>query len=155
MSSQKRPGRPALSRPQIIEVGRKATAKTSKTSVRKRQQKTIENNETCLHKHAQQWLEKSGLWSQLLIFHVPNERKGGIGAIMHFRRMGVRKGVADYLAFVSDRRSIAIELKDDEGTQDEDQIKFQRKWEACGNVYIIVRTLEEFKGAIDAIRIFS
>lgn len=121
---------------------------------KKRVPKTVTNSETCLQKHCQQWLEKSGLWLQLLIFHVPNERKGGIGAIMHFKRMGVRKGVADYLAFIPGR-SIAIELKDDDGKQDEDQIKFQRKWEACGNAYFLVRTLEEFQGVVQGIALFA
>lgn len=113
-----------------------------------------QHGEKCLHMHCQQWLVKSGMWDQLLIFHVPNERRGGIGAIMHFKRMGVRKGVADYLAFIPGRM-IAIELKDEDGDQDKEQENFQRKWEACGNAYILVRTLEEFKGVIDAIRIFA
>jgi hypothetical protein len=98
-------------------------------------------------------LDKSGLWSRLLIFHVANERKGSIGAAMHFKRMGVRPGVADWLAFVPGR-SIAIELKDDDGVQNNFQIRFQRQWEAAGNVYLIVRTLEEFQGTIQALALF-
>lgn len=94
------------------------------------------------------------MWDRLLIFHVPNERRGGIGTAMHFKRMGVRSGVADYLAFIPGR-CVAIELKDGEGEQDKPQQKFQHQWEACGNVYILIRTLEDFKGAIDAIRIFA
>jgi hypothetical protein len=120
----------------------------------KKVRKTIKNDETCLQMHCQQWLEKSGLWSRLLIFHVANERKGSIGAAMHFKRMGVRPGVADYLAFVQPRRSVAIELKDDEGDQDGNQKKFQRQWEAAGNVYLIVRTLEEFQGTVQGIALF-
>ncbi len=103
-----------------------------------------EHSETCLHMHAQQWLVKSGLWDRLLIFHVPNERKGGIGAAMHFKRMGVLPGVADYLMFTP-RRAVAIELKDEAGEQRPDQIKFQRRWETAGNTYYLVRTLEEFQ----------
>lgn len=120
----------------------------------KKVRKTVENDETCLQKHQKQWLDKTGLWSRLLIFHVANERKGSIGAVMHFKRMGVRPGVADWLIFVPGR-SIAIENKDDVGVQDADQEKFQRQWEACGNTYVIVRTLEEFKGVIDAACLFS
>lgn len=117
--------------------------------------KTVTNSEKTLHFHCQSWLEKSGLWSHLLIFHVPNERKGGIGAIMHFKRMGVRKGVADYLAFVSGNRAVAIELKDKDGVQDEEQEKFQAKWEACGNYYFLVRTLEEFQGVVQGLALFA
>lgn len=103
--------------------------------------------------HCKQWLDKSGVWDRLLIFHVANERKGSIGAIMHFKRLGVRKGVADWLAFPPGR-AVAIELKDDEGTQDGEQARFQRKWEAAGNTYFVVRTLEEFQGVIAAITLF-
>jgi hypothetical protein len=116
--------------------------------------KTVANSEECLHKHCQQWLEKSGLWSRLLIFHVPNERKGGIGAVMHFKRLGVRTGVADYLLFAP-ARAVAVELKDDKGTQDRDQEVFQAKWEACGNAYFVVRTLKEFQGVVHAVALFA
>lgn len=119
-----------------------------------RKQKTVANDEGCLHHHCQQWLEKSGIWGRLLIFHVANERKGSIGAVMHFKRMGVRNGVADYLAFPPGR-SVAIELKDDEGDQDGDQEKFQRQWERAGNLYFLVRTLEDFQGVINGITLFG
>lgn len=119
----------------------------------KKVRKTVTNDETCLQYHCKAWLDKSGLWSRLLIFHVANERKGSIGAAMHFKRMGVRPGVADWLAFVPGR-SIAIELKDDDGVQNNFQIRFQRQWEAAGNVYLIVRTLEEFQGTIQALALF-
>lgn len=115
--------------------------------------KTATNDETCLHHHCKQWLDKSGLWSRLLIFHVANERKGGFGAQMHFKRMGVRPGVADWLAF-SPGRAVAIELKDDDGEQDANQKVFQKKWEAAGNLYFLVRTLEEFQGVVQAISLF-
>ena len=105
--------------------------------------------------HCKQWLDKSGIWSRLLIFHVANERKGSIGAIMHFKRMGVRNGVADWLVFLPDRRNAAIELKDDEGEQGVDQIKFQRAWEACGNPYFLCRTLEEFQGVVNGLLLFA
>lgn len=104
--------------------------------------------------HCKQWLDKSGLWSRLLIFHVANERKGGFGTHMHFKRLGVRKGVADWLAFVPGRAA-AIELKDDEGVQDADQEKFERQWKACGNLYLIARTLEEFQGIVNALALFA
>jgi hypothetical protein len=45
---------------------------------------------------------------------------------------------------------VAIELKDDEGEQDADQIKFRRQWEDAGGTYFIARTLEEFQGTVNA-----
>lgn len=115
--------------------------------------KPEEHGETCLQLHCRQWLEKTGIWYRLLIFHVPNQRKGGIGAGVFFKRMGVRAGVADWLAFPPGR-GVAIELKDDEGSQRKEQEVFQRDWEEAGNVYVICRTLEEFQGAVHAIMLF-
>ena len=93
--------------------------------------------------------------SRLLIFHVPNERVGGIGAIVHFKRMGVMPGVADYLAFLRGGRAVAIELKHGNGRQSEDQGKFQRRWERCGNTYFLCRTLEEFQGVVNGLTLFA
>jgi len=98
-------------------------------------------------------MEQSGVWRRLLIFHVANERMGSVGAAVHFKRMGVRPGVADYLAFPTGR-AVAIELKDDKGDQDKAQEIFQCDWETAGNTYFIVRTLEEFQGVINAITLF-
>jgi hypothetical protein len=128
--------------------------KSAKAVPKKKKRKTVENDETCLQMHCKQWLDKSGYWDKLLIFHVANERKGNIGAIMHFKRMGVRNGVADWLAFPPGR-SVAIELKDDDGKQETDQIKFQRAWERAGNSYFLCRTLEEFQGVIHGIALFA
>lgn len=104
--------------------------------------------------HCQQWLEKSGHWGRLLIFHVANERKGHFGTHMHFKRRGVLDGVADYLAFPPGR-SVAIELKDADGEQTTGQEKFQRRWERAGNSYFVVRSLEEFQGTVQALALFS
>lgn len=130
---------------------RKKPAKRLKKPAQKRPE---EVSETCLQMHCKSWLDKTGIWGRLLIFHVANERKGGFGTYMFFKRMGVRPGVADWLAFPPGRK-VAIEMKDDEGKQDEDQEKFQRQWEMAGGVYIICRTLEEFQGAINALLLFS
>lgn len=104
--------------------------------------------------HCKQWLDKSGIWTRLLIFHVANERKGSIGAVMHFKRMGVLNGVADWLAFPANRPAAAIELKDDEGIQLPDQEKFQQRWEAAGHRYFLVRTLEEFQTIVTGLTLF-
>jgi hypothetical protein len=126
-------------------------AKAPKKKAAKRPHKPGQSEKT-LHMLCQQWLVKSGWWGKLLIFHVPNERRGGIGAIMHFRRLGVRPGVADYLIFNS--RDAAIELKDKDGVQSEDQEKFQRQWESAGKLYFVVRTLEAFQGTVTALSMF-
>jgi hypothetical protein len=117
--------------------------------------KPRKNPERGLQYRCQQWLDTADFPAPLLIFHVPNERIGGIGAIVHFKRMGVMPGVADYLAFLYDRRAAAIELKHGDGEQTADQKKFQRMWEARGNAYFLVRTLEEFQGVINGLTLFA
>lgn len=90
----------------------------------------------------------------MLIFHVANERRGGIGAIMHFKRMGVRPGVADYLAFPRSGRRVAIELKDLDGDARKSQERFQRQWTAAGGEYYLVRSVDSFKSIVDALELF-
>lgn len=91
----------------------------------------------------------------LLIFHVANERDAPVQVHVKLKRKGVLAGVADWLAFPTSGRKIAIELKDDEGEQSTDQIKFQKKWEATGGTYIVVRTLLHFQDVIAALVIFG
>lgn len=99
-------------------------------------------------------MEKEGVLTRLLIFHVANERKGGIGTAVHFKRMGVLAGVADYLAFPSNRAA-AIELKDEDEKPRASQEDFQRRWEAAGNTYFVCRTLEEFQGVVRGLLFFA
>lgn len=99
-------------------------------------------------------MEKEGVLTRLLIFHVPNERIGGMGAIMHFKRMGVMTGVADYLVFPPGRAA-AIELKDGDEEPRATQLDFQRRWEAAGNAYFVCRTLEEFQGVVRGLLFFA
>lgn len=117
--------------------------------------KPRKNPERGLQYRCQQWLEQSGLATQVLIFHVPNERMGGPGAGLHFKRMGVKPGVADYLAFLRDGRAVAIELKHGDGDQSEHQKQFQRVWEQCGHPYFLCRTLEEFQGVVNGLTFFA
>lgn len=124
--------------------------KSVKAAAKKKPRK---NPERGLQYRCQQWLETERLTQRLLIFHVPNERMGGIGAIVHFKRMGVLPGVADYLAFVPGR-AVAIELKHGDGDQHKGQETFQRRWEAAGNTYFLCRTLEEFQGVVQGIALF-
>lgn len=114
---------------------------------------TLKQSERALHMLCQQWLQKSGWWDDLLIFHVPNERRGGIGTVVHFKRLGVRPGVADYLLFGCGRDA-AIELKDAGGVPSDNQVKFRVKWEQTGKLYFVVRTLEEFQGVVQGLTLF-
>jgi hypothetical protein len=109
-------------------------------------------SENEIHMKAWAWIQKTH--PTLLIFHVANERKASVQYHVKMKRLGVLKGVADFLAFPLDGRKFAIELKDDEGVQDEAQIKFQRRWEAAGGLYFVVRTIADFQGVIDGVMMF-
>ena len=111
-----------------------------------------QHGEKCLHMHCAKWI--ADMHPRLLAFHVANERRGGIGTGQHFKRMGVRAGVADWLIFVPGR-AIAIELKDEAGKLRPEQEAFERQWTACGNVYVVARTLEQFQGAVEAAALFA
>lgn len=101
--------------------------------------------------HCAKWLADAH--PDLLAFHVANERRGGIGTGVHFKRMGVLSGVADWLVFRG-MAGIAIELKDATGKQSTEQKDFEHKWRNCGFSYHVVRTLEQFKAVIDGFLLF-
>lgn len=132
----------------------KNSASSRKKPAKAAPKKKRKSPERGLQYRCQQFLEQSGFLQRLLIFHVPNERIGGIGAIVHFKRMGVMPGVADYLAFLPGR-AVAIELKHGDGEQSMDQKHFQVRWEKRGNTYFLCRTLEEFQGVVNGLAIFT
>ena len=88
-------------------------------------------------------------YPDLLIFHVPSGEPRDVVVAMKLKRMGVVPGVADFLMFVTGR-AVAIELKDEGGRQSDPQKLFQKRWQVCGNMYVIVRTLDEFKRVVNA-----
>jgi hypothetical protein len=99
------------------------------------------------------WVQKT--YPALLIFHVANERKAHVQYHVKMKRKGVLAGVADFLAFPAGGRKFAIELKDEKGAQDEDQIKFQKRWEVSGGAYFLVRTVTDFQNIVDGIMMFG
>lgn len=110
-------------------------------------------SENEIHVKAWAWVQKAH--PALLIFHVANERKAHVQYHVKMKRKGVLAGVADFLAFPASGRKFAIELKDDKGAQNADQIKFQRRWELTGGVYFVVRTVEDFQNIINSMTLFS
>lgn len=94
-----------------------------------------------------QWVQKT--YPGLLIFHVPSGEPRDVVVAMKLKRMGVVPGVADFLMFVPGR-AVAIEMKDEGGRQSDPQKLFQKKWKACGNIYVIARSLEEFQRVVAA-----
>ena len=130
----------------------KKAAKRPRKPRSERVPKTATNDETCLQMHCNAWRLREH--PTLLMFHVANERQAKVQYHVKLKRLGVLPGVADFLAFPDNGRKVAIEMKDDEGNQDEDQIRFQLRWERSGGLYFICRTLEEFQGVVNGITMF-
>ena len=123
--------------------------KTSASSRKKLADKPKKLPEQAIHLLCWQWATREH--PDLLIFHVANERKGSVGMALHFKRMGVLPGVADFLAFPTGALRAAIEIKDADGKQSPAQRDFERRWVAAGGFYFLVRSLEEFQGIVNAI----
>lgn len=111
-----------------------------------------EFGEKALHMNAWQWLEREH--PTLLAWHTPNGELRHIAVAEKLKRMGVLPGVADFLCFTLNRK-VAIELKDDDGEQSDDQIRFEKRWRAIGGEYHICRTLDAFKAIVNAIALFG
>lgn len=120
---------------------------------KKRAKKTVRRtpklkgpSENEIHMKCWQWV--SAKYPNLLIFHVANEQRASVQYHVKMKRKGVLAGVADFLVFPTSGRKIAIELKDGEGKQDAEQIKFQKRWERAGGSYYLVRTLADFQAIV-------
>lgn len=110
-------------------------------------------SENEIHIKCAQWIAKAH--PTLLAFHVANELKAHVSYHLKQKRLGKLNGVADWLVFPLNGRKFAIELKDDKGEQDSDQIKFQKRWERAGGLYFVVRTVEDFQKIVNAAVWFS
>jgi hypothetical protein len=62
--------------------------------------------------------------------------------------LGCYPGVADLYA-IKDGRSVWIEVKRPGGRQSDDQAQFQSEVEKHGGIYILARSVEDVKGAIE------
>jgi hypothetical protein len=107
---------------------------------------TRQTSERKVHMLAWQWIKKT--YPDLLIFHVPSGEPRDVVVAMKLKRMGVVPGVADFLMFVPGY-NIAIEMKEDSGRQSDAQKRFQKQWEACGNVYQVARSLTDFQNIVN------
>lgn len=89
-----------------------------------------------------------------LLHHSPNGGRRDAREAARFKRMGTRPGFPDLLLAIPSSRHpyLAVELKTtSRGSRQSDcQREYQRKIEAAGGLYVIVRTLAEFEKTIDA-----
>lgn len=81
------------------------------------------------------------------LFHINNKAKNAIEGAK-FKRMGVRKGIADFCLICDKGTVVWIELKKSDGRQSKEQKAFQTLCADLGHQYVIVRDLVEFIGIL-------
>jgi hypothetical protein len=90
-----------------------------------------------------------------IIFAVPNGGRRSIGEAKKLKDMGVMSGVSDLILLLRDQSCTFIELKRPktrsmgktlrEGTQSDQQLKFQEIVELFGFEYVVIRSIIEFQ----------
>jgi len=79
-----------------------------------------------------------------IIFSVPNGGYRTKSEAMKLKGTGLVAGVSD-LIIVTDKEVVFVEVKNEKGTQSDNQKIFENKIKNLGYRYILVRSLEEFK----------
>ena len=85
-----------------------------------------------------------------ILWKVENERKRNKYEQMIAKSTGLVSGVADLNLFYGGQ-FYGIELKVDDNTQTKAQLEWQRLIEQQGGVYVVVRSLEEFKEFVEGV----
>ena len=87
-----------------------------------------------------------------LLFHPANGGSRNAIEGAKFKRMGVRRGVADLIFLLPNTQYpfIVFELKDgDRGRQSKEQKEWQKQVERVGGKYVVVRKIEDFMKTIN------
>jgi len=84
-----------------------------------------------------------------VIFAVPNEATQNMpwAQLMKFKATGLLAGVSDTVVLLPGK-TLFVEFKTPTGTQSKSQKEFQKRVEALGFLYCIVRSVEDFKKLI-------
>jgi hypothetical protein len=97
------------------------------------------NNNYCLKKHE----------TSCIIYSVPNGTSTGDPRILkQMSLLGMVKGISDLKIEIPEGKIISVEVKNSIGKQSEHQIEMQNKVEKLGGIYLLVRSLEDFKNQI-------
>ena len=97
-----------------------------------------------LQKSIVEYLNKN--YPQLLVFSVPNEST--YRRRNYFHQLGMLSGVSD-LIIVFLNTVLFIECKAPRGRQSTEQVNFQKRVEALGFKYYIIRDLDEIKELVN------
>lgn len=84
-----------------------------------------------------------------MLFHVQNKARNRIEGAK-FKAMGVVAGVSD-LILIGNGRVVFVELKTGSGSQSADQREFERKVQARGHMYVVIRDEAAFRNLVAAL----
>lgn len=60
-----------------------------------------------------------------------------------------KKGTADFIVFLPEGRTLHLEVKNEKGRQNNNQVEMQKKLEGLGHEYKICRSLEEIQDRLN------
>ena len=103
-------------------------------------------SETTIQINCVRWFDIQYSKLSQLLFHIPNGGKRSKREAATFKRMGVRRGVADLYLSIPNRNfhGLYVETKTIKGQQSAEQAQFQKKVESIGYRYAIVDNVEQF-----------
>ena len=78
-------------------------------------------------------------------------RKAIAMAVNFSKQTGMIEGISDLIIHFPNGRCVMVEVKNEKNTQSTAQKKIEAKIKAMGGNYILVRSLEDFKGQIKKI----
>jgi hypothetical protein len=88
-------------------------------------------------------------YRHIICHSVPNGSSTGDARIIsQMSQLGMVRGISDLIIWLPKGKSIMVEVKNSTGSQSADQIKIQQKLEKLGGIYILVRSLDDFKQKI-------
>ena len=117
-----------------------------------RRRKKPSHNEDNLQIACVKWFDLQYPTLATLLFHAANGGSRNAIEGAKFKRMGVRRGVADIIFLLPNKSYpyLVIELKDrNKGRQSREQKEWQKQVEKAGGKYAVARTVEDFMTTIN------
>ena len=87
-------------------------------------------------------------YKDYIIHSVPNGGYRDTAEAVAMKNTGTVPGISDLIIWLPNGHAIMVEVKDATGKQSEAQIKIQNKLEKIDGIYLLVRSLEDFKEQI-------
>lgn len=108
-------------------------------------------HEDGLQKACVAWFDYTHRELSLYLHHSPNGGRRNASEAAKFKAMGVRAGFPDLVLLVPRGKCpfLAIELKYGRNGQSQRQKAYQKAFEAIGVRYVVVRSLSEFRKAVE------